>query len=266
MSKRGSGVGRPTSFNALAALPNRVVRGVERRTRGGRLPSAPDHQRASHELLRVAWPCVEQDEFRQLWPSVLASLSARGLEIGRGSYGGWDDADPALAATVWCVTRHLRPRVVVETGVARGLTARLVLEALQRNGGGQLWSVDLPPKEPGLADQTGAAVPPQLRDHWTLLLGASRDRLPGLAGELSARKLPIGLFIHDSLHTGRNVRFELDWVWPRLAADGVAIVDDVEQNAAFAAFTGAHPEARAVVCEAADGRSQFGCLQRPRPA
>ena len=266
MSKRGSRFVHRTLLTAVAALPNRVVRGVERRTRGGRLPAAPDHQRAPHELLGIAWPCDEQEEFRHLWTSMLESLAAGGLEIGRGAYGGWDDADPALAATVWCLTRHLRPRVVVETGVARGLTTRVVLEAMQRNGGGRLWSVDLPSNEPGLAEQTGAAVPAQLRDHWTLLRGTSRDRLPGLAEELSARNLRIDLFIHDSLHTGRNVRFELDWAWPRLAADGVAIVDDVEQNAAFAAFTGAHPDARALVCDAADGRSQFGCLQRSEPA
>ena len=70
--------------------------------------------------------------------------------------------------------------------------------------------------------------------------------------------MAVDIFIHDSLHTGRNVRFELDRVWPRLAVNGVALVDDVEQNAAFGSFAREHPEATALVCDAADGRSQFG--------
>jgi len=65
--------------------------------------------------------------------------------VGRGTYGGWDDADPAFARAAWCLARHLRPQHVVETGVGRGVTSRAVLEALERNGHGHLWSMDLPP-------------------------------------------------------------------------------------------------------------------------
>jgi cephalosporin hydroxylase len=39
---------------------------------------------------------------------------------------------------------HSRPDVVIETGVAHGVTSRIVQEALNRNGSGHLWSVDLP--------------------------------------------------------------------------------------------------------------------------
>ena len=38
-------------------------------------------------------------------------------------------------------------RKVVETGVAHGVTSRFILEALERNGRGFLWSIDLPPLE-----------------------------------------------------------------------------------------------------------------------
>jgi Methyltransferase domain len=252
-------------IDASRAVLNRIVRGVERRVRGGRLPSPSDQEEALHRLLGVDWPCPAREEFEHLWPSVVGSLRARGLDLGRGAYGGWDDADPAVARTVWCLTFHLRPEVVLETGVARGLTSRFALEALARNGAGRLWSIDLPPSQvraPGLADQTGVAVPPELRGRWTLLRGTSRQCLPSLVDGLARLDLSVDLFIHDSLHTGRNVRFELDRVWPRLGADGVALVDDVEQNAAFSSFAREHPEAATLVCDAADGRSQFGCLLR----
>jgi Methyltransferase domain len=251
--------------HASRAFLNRVVRGVERRVRGGRMPSFGDQEESLHRLLGVTWPCSARAEFEELWASVLGSLHAQGLDVGRGAYGGWDDADRAVGRAVWCLARHLRPEVVVETGVARGLTTYLLLKALERNGSGRLWSIDLAPSAigaPGLAGQTAAAVPPELRCRWTLLQGTSRRCLPGLLDGLAQLELPVDLFIHDSLHTGRNVRFELDSVWPRLSPDGVALVDDVEQNAAFGSFARRHPEVSAIVCDAADGRSQFGCLLR----
>jgi hypothetical protein len=222
-----------------------------------------DHEEALHRLLGVAWPCRAREEFEGLWSSVLESLHAKGLVLGRGAYGGWDDADPAVARAVSCLTHHLQPEVVLETGVARGLTSYFVLNALERNGRGRLWSIDRAPSPvhgQGLAGQTGAAVPPELRGRWTLLRGTSRRFLPGLLEGLAQLDIPVDLFIHDSLHTGHNVRFELDSVWPRLSVDGAVLVDDVEQNAAFGSFTREHPSARALVCDAADGRSQFGCL------
>jgi hypothetical protein len=233
--------------------------------RGGRLPAIADHDRALHGLANAPWPCADHDEFERLWSTVLDSLRARGLPLGRGAYGGWDDADQAFARTVWCLALHLHPRVVLETGVARGLTSRFALEALERNGNGRLWSIDLPPARAdasGLADQTGAAVPLELRGRWTLLRGSSRRYLPGVVDGLAQIGLAVDLFIHDSLHTSRNTQFEIECVWRALPVGGIVLVDDVEQNAAFGSFARAHADAKALVFDAADGRSQFGCLVR----
>ncbi len=53
---------------------------------------------------------------------------------------------------------HLRPKKVVETGVAHGVTSRFILEALKRSGDGYLWSIDLLPLERVWRKQVGAAV------------------------------------------------------------------------------------------------------------
>jgi hypothetical protein len=76
----------------------------------------------------------------------------------------------------------------------------------------------------------------------------------------------VDLFIHDSLHTSRNTHFEIECVWPVIPLGGIVLADDVEQNAAFGSFARAHADAKALVCDAADGRSQFGCLLRSRSA
>jgi hypothetical protein len=122
-----------------------------------------------------------------------------------------------------------------------------VLEALQRNGGGDLWSIDLQPLlQPELHPEAGVAVPDTLRTHWTLIQGSSRRRLPAL---LDATR-PIDLFIHDSLHTTENVLFELRRAWPHVRGGGAVVVDDVDINDGFRIFVAETAELRSWVCEA----------------
>lgn len=217
----------------------------------------PDGEALAHAAIGAPWPCAACAEFPAIWRATLDTVTAGGLDIGRGAYGGWDDADPRLARLVWCVARNLRPTRVLETGVARGLTTRCLLEALSRNEKGHLWSIDQPPLiERGLADQTGIAVPAKLRNRWTLVRGSSRRWMPDLLRDLDG----IDMFVHDSMHTARNVRFELEQAWPMLPAGGVIAVDDVERNAATADFVAAHPGVDATIMAAEDGRALIAAL------
>jgi hypothetical protein len=80
-----------------------------------------------------------------------------------------------ITRAIWCLIHHLAATRVVETGVAHGVTSRFVLEALQRSGGGRLWSIDMPPLlQPELHQEIGVAVPDALRTDWTLIRGSSR--------------------------------------------------------------------------------------------
>ena len=98
-----------------------------------------------HNLLGVPWPCPAALEFQALWPQVIEELKAKGISVGPESFLKWNDGDAGLVRAIWCLTRHLRPRNIVETGVAHGVTSRFILEALERNGLGHLWSIDRPP-------------------------------------------------------------------------------------------------------------------------
>lgn len=193
-----------------------------------------DWERRLHSLLEAPWPCAAVSEFWALWPEVLQPLQARGLTIGRGAFGGWGDGEPGLARVIWCLVRHLRPARIVETGVARGVTSRVILEALQRNGAGDLWSIDLPPQlKPELHDQIAMAVKDRNDSRWTYIKGSSRRRLPGLLAELGQ----IDLFVHDSRHSEHNVRFELDQAWSALRPGGFLVADDIDLNWGFHSFT-----------------------------
>lgn len=227
-----------------------------------------DWERRLHHMLGIEWPCETASEFWDLWPEVMRRFEAKKERIGRGAFGGWGDGEPGFVRAVWHVVRHLRPANVIETGVARGFTTRFILEALQRNGTGHLWSIDAPPVlKPELINQIGAAVPDRLHHRWSYIKGSSVQRLPELLSQLES----IDLFIHDSSHTERNVRFELDRAWSALRAGGALLVDDIDLNWAFKSFTRAFSSHQFLTCYAEplqpdpprfDSKGLFGIVQK----
>ena len=146
--------------------------------------------------------------------------------------------------------------------MARGLTSRFVLECLHEAGRGRLVSIDLQPIDHSLHAEVGAAVPRRLRDRWTYVEGTSRKCLP----DVLARSACLDLFIHDSLHTTRNLRFELEHAWPVLRAGGAIVADDIHRNDAFGHFAAATPDAEPFVIAHADGLGFFGVLLKRRAA
>jgi predicted O-methyltransferase YrrM len=92
-----------------------------------------------------------------------------------------------------------------------------------------------------------------------LLQGTSRRILPGLLDRIG----PIDLFVHDSLHTERNLRFELSAARKALSPGGAVVADDVQRNGAFARFVAETDGLEAWVAAADDARSQFGVALLP---
>lgn len=137
--------------------------------------------------------------------------------------------DSLLAGCCYLICRLIEPDVVVETGVAYGVSSAFILKALEENGHGTLYSIDLPPLRRNYEKFWGVAVPEALKGRWELHRGPSRRVLPDLLEKLGA----LDMFIHDSLHTRRNMRAEFDLAWPRMRRGGVALADDVERNRAF---------------------------------
>ncbi len=242
------------SLTTLAADPREVwtklrdAYAYKRELRGPQCLCEADGnwERRLHERLGVPWPCGLTAGFWDLWAEVMKELERKGIRAGPQSFQTWNDGDAGIARAIWCLTLHLKPENVVETGVAHGVTSRFILEALKRNGRGHLWSIDLPPVEREWQKQVGMAVGDGHADRWSYIKGSSRLQLPKLLARLGS----IDLFIHDSLHSERNVRFELDRVWPALAQGGALVVDDVDANWAFRSFTQAFSIRESMICEA----------------
>lgn len=247
---------------SLAASPAQVMRALpgEFRQRYGRdrypaerIDEAWDKH--LHEQLRVPWPCPVRAELDVVMTRITALLSESGLRFGRNSYGWYADADLSLCGAAWCVLRHTRPEVVVETGVAHGVTSRILLEALRHNDAGRLWSIDLPfPFDSRLHAQTGIAVTGECRSRWQYVAGSSRQRLPGLLSALGQ----VNVFLHDSLHTARNTAFEMEQAAAAMPAGGVMLVDDIKTHAGFERFARRHANFRTLICPHADRLGLFG--------
>jgi len=208
-----------------------------------------------HELLGAPWPCAQRQRLDEIMADIEARLAASGLDSGRFTYAYYSDAESLLCQAVWCVAQHTRPEVVIETGVAHGVTSRIVLEALQQNGLGHLWSIDLPfPFDHRLHAETGVAVPDSCRPRWSYVEGSSKQRLPPLVAEVRR----VEMFIHDSLHTAKNTMFEMEQVARAMPSGGVMLVDDIGAHEGFSTFAERHPEYRTIVCPSADDVSLFG--------
>lgn len=144
---------------------------------------------------------------------------------------------PDDCLTMYVTIRVWQPKVMVETGVFYGAMSAMILHAMQKNGDGQLYSIDLPIESNGLPkDMRGALVPDELRSRWELILGDSRQELPRLLKKLGQ----IEAFNHDSLHTTRHMTWEYATVWPYLKSGGVLSSHDVLVTPAWQRFCKKH--------------------------
>ena len=149
------------------------------------------------------------------------------------------DATFGIAKLCYAVSRASKPEIVIETGVGNGVTSSFFLQALRVNGKGRLWSIDLPP----LGAMSGMLVPDALKSRWELRRGRTRKMLPQLIQELGT----VDVFLHDSLHSYWNMKFEFGSAWSALAESGVLLSDDVTMNRAFEEFVRNHPSSFAAV-------------------
>jgi predicted O-methyltransferase YrrM len=207
------------------------------------------------ELSRVLYDNLEM----RLQEGGLAAIAASVREAQQSlpknaPFRSAHNGDSMLARLCYLITRAVRPDAVVETGVCYGVISAFVLQALKENGRGRLHSIDLPPLGENADDFVGRFVPPELRGPWTLHRGTSATCLPPLLEEIG----PIGMFVHDSLHTYANMRCEFVTAWPALNPGGVLISDDVHNNSAFQELTTRADVACAAVMKEEQKQSLFG--------
>jgi hypothetical protein len=134
----------------------------------------------------------------------------------------------------YALVRAVKPKGILETRIANGVSTTNLLLALKKNGLEKVCSF-------GLGDVAylpwGWMVPEWLRDRWNLHIGDSRELLA-----------PLDIFIHDSPHTYDHMMFEFEQTFPFLRPGGILIADDVLWNEEFSEFaSGIHAPSAGII-------------------
>jgi len=203
-----------------------------------RLKGAMDLNQERHrslQFLSEQFNCdVESylDEYRH---SGLREQFAAGL---KRLHGALDQSSSAMdCETLYLTVRAAKPTVIVETGVLYGAMTWHAIEAMRRNGGGVIHSVDLPRPKDDRTPPLGILIPDQLRCDWHLHLGDSLKILPDLLRDLGE----IHMFNHDSHHTVEHMLLEYGLAHNAIVPGGLLTSHDVVHSKhspnAFLLFT-----------------------------
>jgi len=133
---------------------------------------------------------------------------------------------------LYLLCKITKPELVVETGVAYGLSSMYVLQALEENKKGLLYSIDGVFSPWQTREMIGAAIPSNLKNRWNFNFGSSAENLSNILSSLGS----VDIFLHDSLHTYKNMMFEFETAWPYISKGGFLISDDIGDNNAFYDF------------------------------
>lgn len=128
------------------------------------------------------------------------------------------DQEPRYGRRVgwYALVRATRPRVVLETGVDRGLGTAVIAAALRRNEiegyPGMVYATDIMP-------DCGHLIAEPYRQHCRILLGDSVESLKKFTE-------PVDVFLHDSDHRAEYEWAEFLAIEPRLHDDSIVMSDN----------------------------------------
>jgi len=160
---------------------------------------------------------------------LIGELATRITGTGRSYYAQF----PA-PLDLFALVRLTKPRTLVESGVASGISSAFMLMGIRSNGAGRLHSIDLPvtrKKGGGNAPWavpegkgSGWGIPRALRMGWDLRIGRSEDRLVPLLGEVGR----LDFYCHDSPVDEAHFRFEMKAIVPHLGPGSLVVADNTE--------------------------------------
>ena len=126
----------------------------------------------------------------------------------------------------YALIRATKPRVVVETGVDRGLGTVVIAAALRRNAAegapGMLYATDI-------IATCGHLMSEDYRKFANILLGDSVESLQKF-------DQPVDIFLHDSDHRAEYEWAEFLAIEPRLHADSIVMSDNSQQTSKLLEF------------------------------
>ena len=152
----------------------------------------------------------------------------------------------------------VKPKLIVETGVAYGVSSSYILKALDENNKGKLISIDSIFRPWQSKEMIGAAIPKNLRNRWELKIGTSEKILKKTLTTLPS----IDIFLHDSLHTYKNMHYEFKTSWPFIKDNGFLLSDDISGNNAFSDFYKSIKKEPIIMLQNLNSQSYLGIIRK----
>ena len=167
--------------------------------------------------------------------------------------------DNESAFSLYAICRILKPEKLLETGVAYGLSTSYILQALADNNKGTLYSLDSVFRPWESESMIGSLIPNKLKNRWKLINGIATKKMKDTLNSLEE----IDIFLHDSLHTYKNMTFEFNLAWPYIKKHGFLISDDVGSNNAFFDFCKKNALNPIILSQKNENKSFLGIIRKP---
>jgi len=141
------------------------------------------------------------------------------------------NAEKQLFTLLYAVVKAKNPKVVIETGVANGITTNAIMKALElSNNNGELHSFDI------LQETSKAYIG---KGKWNFHLLNPKNTYKQIVKEIT--KLPkADIWVHDSNHGYRWQKFEYLLALKSLNTGGILISDDVDASSAWGELSKTH--------------------------
>lgn len=130
---------------------------------------------------------------------------------------------------LYLICRKLRPQRVVETGVEKGGSSHMILQALDKNSHGRLWSIDIGSvfvHKGHIVSNIGPLVEDRTKSRWNLIKGDAQKVMGGVLAETGE----VDMFCAGQGHTYKVQKDEGGHAWPSLRSGGVFVLDRADWN------------------------------------
>ncbi len=145
-------------------------------------------------------------------------------EAGVGPFPAAWNIESNLSSYLYAYVMAKKPKFVVETGVANGLSTRILMKALEQTGG-ELHSFDIRNESCSVYQGTGK---------WTFHLVPTKNQKKFFSDLVA--NWEIDLWFHDGDHSFMWQEFEYKLAFSKLASGGLLLSDDVDTSEAWIEF------------------------------
>lgn len=181
----------------------------------------------SEILTNISHSQLRTEDFFEEFKSLAKELMKK-YDKNKLNYPETYNISESSAFLLYCMVRAFGPENVLETGVANGISSYYILNAMNRNCKGTLYSIDIDSNVGGLLGEDE-------RRRWQLRVISKKNAAGEFKDVISA--LPqIDIFIHDSDHSYTGQMLEYEAVYSKVSDEGILSSDDIDFSYAFNDF------------------------------